>query len=454
MCADPQDGIVLLLQRARQLGARAEDAEAKQAYIDVLRRDPTHLAALRELGALAHASGHRSAARTAWQQAVHCHPGDPAARINLGNLLYADGEFAAARAQYEAALAVEAGLAEAHQGLARVLTRIGETDAAAPHWQKGFAGHEVAVQRYRGASPPIPVLLLVSVEDGNIPTRQILDDRIFAVTALYTEFYDPARMLPPHALVFNAIGDADLCATALAHAEAVVARTAAPVINLPARVRTTGRLANAQRLAKVPGVRTAETRTMTRAALQHAEGLRFPLLLRAPGFHTGRHFLCVECRQDLAPAVADLPGNELLVIEYLDARGADGMARKYRVMIIDGVPYPLHLAISADWKVHYFTADMAANAACRAEEQRFLDDMPAVLGPGAMAALRGIGATLGLDYAGVDFALAADGSILLFEANATMVINPPDADPMWDYRRVAIERALAAARRMLLSHKQ
>jgi len=451
MCADSQDGIVLLLERARRLAARAEDAEAKQAYIDVLRRDPTHLAALKELGALAHASGHRSAARTAWRQAVHCHPGDPAARISLGNLLYADGEFAAARAQYQAALAVQVELAEAHQGLARVLTRIGETAAAAPHWQKGFVRHEVVVQRYRGTSPPIPVLLLVSVEDGNIPTRQLLDDRVFAVTALYTEFYDPARTLTPHVFVFNAIGDADLCATALSRAEAVVARTAAPVINPPTQVRMTGRLANAQRLAKVPGVRTAETRTMTRVALQNAEDLRFPLLLRAPGFHTGRHFLRIERQQDLAPAIADLPGNELLVIEYLDARGADGMARKYRVMIIDGILYPLHLAISANWKVHYFTADMAANAAGRAEEQRFLDDMPTVLGSRAMAALRGIGETLGLDYAGVDFALAADGSILLFEANATMVINPPDPDPIWDYRRAPIQRALDAVRQMLLS---
>jgi hypothetical protein len=454
MGASPDDGIVLLLGRARRFASRADDAGAKQAYIDVLLRDPTHLAALKELGALAHASGHRSAARTAYQQAVRWHPRNPAARINLGNLLYEDGDLTGARSHYEAALAVETALPEAHQGLARVLTRLGETDAAAPHWQRGFVGHAVVAKRYRGVSPPIPVLLLVSVKDGNIPTRQILDDRVFLVTALYAEFYDPAQPLPPHAFVFNAIGDADLCSTALERAEAVLARTAAPVINPPARVRVTGRLANAQRLATVPGVVTAKTCLMTHAALRNSEGLRFPLLLRAPGFHTGRHFVRVERQEDLGPAIADLPGDELLVIEYLDARGADGMARKYRVMIIDGVPYPLHLAISADWKVHYFTADMAANASYRAEEQRFLDDMPGVLGPRAMAALRGIGETLGLDYAGVDFALAEDGSVLVFEANATMVINPPDSDPIWDYRRAPVERVLAAVRRMLLSRNQ
>jgi hypothetical protein len=141
----------------------------------------------------------------------------------------------------------------------------------------------------------------------------------------------------------------------------------------------------------------------------------------------------------------------LLAIDYLDARGADGMARKYRVMIIDGMLYPLHLAISADWKVHYFTADMAANAAHREEERRFLVDMPSVIGPRALAALGAIGQSLGLDYAGVDFGLGPDGALLLFEANATMVINPPDPDPMWDYRRAAILAALDAAKRMLLT---
>ena len=119
------------------------------------------------------------------------------------------------------------------------------------------------------------------------------------------------------------------------------------------------------------------------------------------------------------------------------------------VMFIDGVCYPLHLAISPDWKVHYFTAAMAENAAHRQEEQRFLDDMQATLGSRAVTALNGICGRLGLDYAGVDFALAPNGSVLLFEANATMVIVPPDPDPIWDYRRRAIATVQQAARLML-----
>jgi hypothetical protein len=75
--------------------------------------------------------------------------------------------------------------------------------------------------------------------------------------------------------------------------------------------------------------------------------------------------------------------------------------------------------------------------------------MPKLLGPRAMAALTAIQATLGLHYAGIDFGLAPDGSLLLFEANATMVINPPDPNPIWDYRRPAINAALNAAHQML-----
>jgi hypothetical protein len=122
----------------------------------------------------------------------------------------------------------------------------------------------------------------------------------------------------------------------------------------------------------------------------------------------------------------ELAADELLVIQYLDARGPDGMARKYRVMFIDGQLYPLHLAVSSHWKVHYFSADMAENAAFRQEEERFLNDMPAVLGETGMRALQDVCTALGLEYAGIDFALSADGSILLFEANATMVVFPPN----------------------------
>jgi Tfp pilus assembly protein PilF len=439
-----------LLARVRRLAAAAQDEAAKRLCLEALTHDPTDAEVLCELAALALRSGHRSAARTAYEQAVRCRPGHAETLVRLGNLVFQSEEFATARQHFAAAVAAAPRFAQAHQGLAMTLAALGEDAAAAPHWQLGFVGNAVAVQPHRGCGPVIPVLLLVSVRGGNIPTRRLLDDTVWSVTSVFTEFHDPAAALPPHALVFNAVADADLCGPALAAAQAIAARSDAPVVNPPAAVARTGRAEHAARLGVLAGVRAPTIRTIGRAALQDAAGPAWPLLLRAPGYHTGRHFLRVDSAAELADALARLPGDPLLAIEPLDARGADGMARKYRVMAIDGVLFPVHLAVSADWKVHYFAAAMADSAAFRAEEQRFLQDMPGVLGPRAMAALHAIAATLGLDYAGIDFALAPDGTVLLFEANAGMVLQPPDPDPIWDYRRPAIDRAIGAAQAMLL----
>ena len=118
-------------------------------------------------------------------------------------------------------------------------------------------------------------------------------------------------------------------------------------------------------------------------------------------------------------------------------------------MMINGELYPLHCAVSHDWKIHYFSAEMADSPEHRAEDAAFLADMPTVLGAKAMQALQSIQAALGLDYGGIDFGISQDGSLLLFEANATMVILPPGADARWDYRRPAVENVCRAVHRMI-----
>jgi hypothetical protein len=438
-----------LLRTARSFAAQHKSDEAFAAYLSLLRQIPDHLAALHELGCLAHLDGFRSAARTVYEQLVHHWPKDTIGRVNLGNILYEDGDLDGAEAQFEAALETDTALADAHRGLGRIAFDHGDGERAARHWRQSFPGQAVTTQLYRGQGEGVPLLLLVSARGGNIPTKHILDDCTFAITVLYAEYYRPDLPLPKHALIFNAIGDVELCPEALAVAETIAVESGKPVINDPARVRETGRAENAARLSALPGLRAPRIKCLTRTALADATDLAFPLLLRAPGFHTGQHFLRVESREGLPQALAELPGNEILAIEFLDARGADGLARKYRVMCIGGQFYPLHLAISADWKVHYFTADMLASAAHRAEEQRFLEDMSGILGARAVAALEQVAIALDLDYAGIDFALAADGTVLLFEANATMLINPPAPDAIWNYRREPATRALAAARTLL-----
>jgi aromatic-L-amino-acid/L-tryptophan decarboxylase len=456
--ASDSASIPLRFERACLLAEVGRTADARDAYLDLLSREPSHRAALNNLGTLLHETGYRTAARTAYAEAAARHPGDPMSHVNLANTMVESGSLAEAREHYEAALRIQPDHAEAHQGLASVLAESGDQSGAARHRQMGFASRPVVALPYRGEGPPVSLLLLAACAGGNIPMRQFLDERVFQTFIVFVEFYDPATPLPPHRIVFNAIGDADLTAPALAAAQSVLALTTAPVINAPAAVAATGRSDNAQRLSGIPGVVTPRTVTLPRALLAGPDaatslarhGFEFPLLVRTPGFHTGRHFLRVEAIEELPAALAELPGEDLTVLRYLDARGRDGKVRKYRVMMVDGQLYPLHVAISSHWKIHYFTAEMADKPEHRAEDAEFLENMPAVLGPRAMSALAEIQARLGLDYAGIDFGLNASGEILLFEANATMVVNPPEPEEKWAYRRPAVERIYAAVRRMLM----
>jgi tetratricopeptide (TPR) repeat protein len=448
----------LAIERAALLGALDRRPEAQQAFVDILRKTPDDFSALNEFGGLLTSMGAIAAACRVYSEAIERHPGNAMGHVNLANLLLRANEHLKARGHYETALRIDPEHQGAHQGLGAVLADIGDHATARLHFERGFRGCAISTLPYRGTASPIALLQLMSSGGGNIPTASFLDDRTFLVTVVVADYADPKVELPPHHLVFNAIGDADLCRPALEAAVALMKRTRAPVINDPRTIFKTGRIDNARRLRRLEDVVAPRTVAMPRKILESADvafaiaraGLNFPLLLRSPGFHTGRNFVLVEAAPDLAAAVAELPGDDLLAIEYLDARGSDGNARKYRVMFIDGIAYPLHLAISRQWKVHYFTSDMAERPDHRAEEAAFLADMTATLGERAVAALARISAALGLDYGGIDFGVSRSGQVLLFEANATMVVIPPSDDERWSHRRAAVTRILDAVVAMLM----
>lgn len=430
---------------ARRLASRGDDAAARAAYVRLLQVDPTDHDALVELGSLAAAGGYIAAARTVFAQAVQYYPQSAVARVGLAQALIEGEDISQAVAHCQIALRVQPGMAAAHRALAHCLDSQGDPRAAA-HRHLGYCGHAVVQPRTRMAGQ-LRVLLLVAARGGNISVQGWFDPTMWAVTAVYADYLGLDALLPAHDLVVNAIGDADYAGSALAAATRRMGQFGAPVINRPDAVQGTGRETIERRLATLPGVVMPRLRSLSRD--EAASISQFPVLLRTPGYHTGQHFERADDRRGLCRALVGLPGARLLAIDYAETRGPDGFWRKFRVLIIDGVIYPVHLAVSDQWKVHYFTAAMAAHPSHRDEEQRFLRDMAGVLGATAMRALAAIGVALGLDYAGVDFACCDDGSVLVFEANATMVAPPPSDEPIWDYRRPALAAITPAVQAML-----
>jgi hypothetical protein len=456
--------IAARVKRANLLAEMGRNIEARNDYLRVLELDPAHRLNLFGLGRLLASMGQFKAAQMVYAEAVKYYPDDVALQVNLGSVLLERGDPVAARSHYEAALRIDPEFPQAHGGMYYALTRLGERELAKRHQDKSFGRKALFPSPYRGDSEPVPVLLLVSSTGGNTPIEKLVDDRVFQTYVVVADYYDTKIPLPSHRLVINGIGDCDVAGQALMAAESLLTFTDAPVLNAPAAVRVSGRCENASRLGKLPGIRTPVTVTFPYGLLAGQDGLTalagrgftFPLLLRTPGFHMGQHFVRVESPAGLASAVAGLPGSgnpeaEVMAIEYLDARGTDGNARKYRVMTVGGRSYPLHLAISKDWKIHYFSADMHEQSQYRAEEAHFLADMAGVLGSKAMLALDRLLDEIGLDYGGTDFGLSQSGEILLFEANATMVVEQPDGDQRWDYRRAAVERIQDAVRNLLMA---
>lgn len=454
---DP-DNVDARFERACVLGALGRYDEAKRSYHEIVAKRPQHFGALNNLGMLLLEEHSSRAALRAFTLLAQRHPDSAISHTHLAKVLHDEGRSDEAVAHYNRAIELDPSAASAHHGLANILSERGDETAAAAQRRLGFSHRPITISRYRGDEDPVRVLLLGVDGQGNIPTEAFFNDRVFQTAALIVDFFDPATPVPPHDVVFNVIGDADRCALALAATNAILAQTDAPILNRPSVVLATGRAANAQRFGTIPNVVTARFATFPRWLLNRsdpikalsASGFRWPLLLRVPGFHTGEHFVKVDDPNETAAALASLPGSAAMAIEFLDTRSADGKFRKYRVITVDGAIYPLHAAISSDWKVHYFSADMEREASHRDEDAAFLSDPRAVIGERAYTALEAVIEMLALEYGGVDFTVDSEGRLVVFEGNATMIVQRPPEDTRWDYRRKPVEHIISAVDTMLL----
>lgn len=420
------------------------DEQAKAALLQRLASEPRDTRALVELGNLALRNGYRSAACTAYRRAIEIDPSDPAVRVNLGNALLQGGDLAGAREAYEVALHISADFAPAHQGLSFVFSRQGDESFARRHRDLGFTGNALQKIPYRGSGTAQRVLVFVSTAGGDFNTAELLDARTFEVTKVFVEYTDVLPHLPAPYAIVNAIGDADRCRSALLAAANLLGKHGTPaVVNSPRLVLQTDRLQVMNRLRSIPGVTVPRVALVRRAQLDET-AFAYPFLIRAPGHHTGRHFVMVEHPGELDAKAAALPGEDLLAIEFLDVRHADGLFRKYRVLAVAGELFPVHVAASMSWKVHFFTSTAGEEEAHRAEDARFLARPREVTGERVWEALQAIVDELQLDYMGLDFGIDAQGRLVVFEANATMSVYPVPADPRWAYRREATARIVSA----------
>ena len=369
----------------------------------------------------------------------------PIALFRKAQSLYRERNFEAAAAEYRRCIALVPDFATAHMRYAELLMQLGQADAALAEMRAGFRPISGQVAPFRGSGTPIRALQLGSSSvQGQTGTDQIFDPQLFETTTILVQYWDPELALPAHDITFNLIADPGIDAPALAMAIELLESETAPVLNAPRLIALTSRIAHPLRIQTIPDTIAPSVRLLPRAEI---EAVDLPFLLRSPGFHNGAHFERIASEAELEAALSRLPGYELLQIEYVDTAADDGRMRKYRAMIVDGTPYPAHLAIARHWNIHYFSAEMGP--AERAEEIDYLSDLRAHLGDRVTDALVAVGRSTELDYVGVDFAVSREGKLVVFEANAAMTVFLPNESAATPERRAAAMQIFSATQRMI-----
>jgi hypothetical protein len=262
-------------------------------------------------------------------------------------------------------------------------------------------------------------------------------------------------------LVVNAISDADANRRSLTEAVALVRRTGdVPVINHPDKVLKTGRQSIAQMAADIPGLMAPPVVVMQPRRLREIEerwrsgAIPHDFVIRpyTGDNHGGHNMLRVSSEEELgAIEQFAFDGGPFGIAPFVDYRSRDGYYRKYRIVFINGEPYPRHLIIRSQWMIHSHDRLelMTDRPDLQVEEQRYLANPREVIGPKAWAGLHELARRTKLNFVGMDFSLLPDGRALLFECNAAMNVLGSGAGGGFAYLSPVVERIQAAMTNMV-----
>jgi len=134
-----------------------------------------------------------------------------------------------------------------------------------------------------------------------------------------------------------------------------------PVLNLPQHIYQLDRDRLHVMLKSIPGVTIPTTAVFSRKRLgditrdggllrNSMQDGGFPLIVRPIDCHAGQGLAKLDIASDIDAYLSQQPDYDFFISPYVDYRGTDGLFRKYRIVFVDGRPYPCHMAISDQWR--------------------------------------------------------------------------------------------------------
>jgi glutathione synthase/RimK-type ligase-like ATP-grasp enzyme len=231
------------------------------------------------------------------------------------------------------------------------------------------------------------------------------------------------------------------------------------VLNRPENIPNTQRDTACQILQDISGVLIPTTYRTTREQLASitetasalsliAHDLDFPLIVRPLDSHAGRDLERVGDCAALQRYLDQVTSTEFFIAPFIDYSGADGLFRKFRIALVGGKPFAVHMAVSAHWMIHYVNAGMYEDAEKRQEEAQFMTNFDAFITRHEQA-LSMIAERMGLDYVCFDGAETQAGELLIFEIDHVMVVHAMDPVELFPYKQEPIRQIQTAFRQLL-----
>ena len=339
---------------------------------------------------------------------------------------------------------------DAHLRLYELEQMLGSPVAALAHLRAALRSSPIVVSQ--AAPQPAHATRVLAITriapwEANVPLELIVDETQIALTRIYIDGSETLEallaLMPSHDVLFNTIAESDDARPALALAARLTAARAEPCVNPPDDVANLSRDRVAARFSRSATVVAPPVERIERALLA-TRSINAPSVVRPVGSQAGIGLERIASTDELRTYLERHVAPAYYVMPFVDYRRADGLFRKYRIMFVDGVPLACHLAISPRWMIHYYNAPMSEHAWMRDEEAAFLADLETVFDGPRADALREIASAVPLAYFGIDCAICADGRVLLFEADAAMLVHGTDAADVYPYKAAAYERIKTA----------
>ncbi|MFM0721451.1 RimK family alpha-L-glutamate ligase [Paraburkholderia strydomiana] len=309
---------------------------------------------------------------------------------------------------------------------------------------------------------PLKVLVLKAPGDlmANTPLECLLENADLQLEVLYADARPLVDAeLPEHDVIFVAACASDETAGVLAQITSLTSGAACRILNRSEHVAKTMRDSAYALLGAAPGICMAHTVRLSREQVNEAAAGAFklsdvldgnyPFIIRPIGSHAGQGLAKVSDEQELGRYMAESDATEYYMAPFVDYSSADGLFRKYRIVIIEGKPFVCHMGISREWMVHYPYTEMLAHPDRRDEEARLMASFDAEFALRHREAFHSIAKLTGLDYVGFDCAETSDGRLLIFEIATGMVVHDMDDPDIFPYKAPQIRRVADAFHDML-----